>query len=62
MCDQRGRCGAAGARVVLHDRRLTPRRRQPPGKSPGDDIDAPADPKWIDDPYRAVRKGLVVDH
>ena len=62
MCDQRGRCGAAGARVVLHDRRLTLRRRQPPGQSPGDDIDAPAGPEWIDDPYRAVRKGLVVDH
>ena len=62
MCDQRGRCGAAGARVVLHDRRLTPRRRQPPGKSPGDDIDAPAGPEWIDDPYRAVRKGPVAGH
>ena len=62
MCDQRGRCGAAGARVVLHDRRLAPRRRQPAGKSPGDDIDAPAGPEWIDDPYRAVRKGRVVGH
>ena len=62
MCDQRGRCGAAGAGVVLHDRRLAPRRRQPPGQGPGDDIDAPAGPERIDDPYRAVRKGLVVDH
>ena len=30
-------------------------------QEPGDDIDAPADPESIDDPYRAVRKGLVVE-